>query len=204
MKLFVSTVSPFGRLAMVSALAAGIEEMEISVVNPWGNPVTLESVNPFSQVPTLITDSGTILLETLVIARRLLGADFLKNDAEAATAGYATILIDQLVKYYSVGRDQPKDATVHPHIARARNAIIRALAKAPSFDPESGRFCQLALGIAFDYVLLRAPDVYPEHLSAENRQKMQTFLARPWLRATTPAWLEEHMPTSIAQLRAVR
>ena len=151
-----------------------------------------------------MTDGGTTLIETLVIARRFLGDDFLKNDGEAATAGYATILLDQLVKYYSVGRDQPKEATVHPHIARAKNAIIRALAKAPRFEPESERFSQLALGIAFDYVLLRAPDVYPVHLSEENRQKMKTFTARPWLRATSPAWLEEHMPTSLAELRAVK
>lgn len=203
MKLFVSTVSPFARLTLVSALAAGIEELEISVVNPWANPVALESVNPFSQVPTLITDSGTTLLDTVVISRRLLGGDFLKNDAEARTASFALILMEQLVKYHSLGRDQPKDAAPHPHIARSRNAIIRALAKAPRFEPDSERFCQLALGIAFDYLQLRAPDIYQAHLGEGNLRAMQSFTARPWLRATSPAWLEEHMPTQLAELRAV-
>ncbi len=204
MKLFVSTGSPFSRLALASALAAGIEEMEISVVNPWANPVALESVNPFSQVPTLITDSGTTLLDTIVIARRLLGDDFLKNDAEARAASFAIILLDQIVKYVSLGRDQPEGATPHPHIARARNAIIRALAKAPRFEPESARFCQLALGIAFDYLQLRMPDIYQAHLGEENLLAMQTFTARAWLRATAPAWLEEHMPTQLAELRTVQ
>lgn len=204
MKLFVSTVSPFSRLALVSALAAGIEEMEISVVNPWANPVALESVNPFSQVPTLITDSGTTLLDTIFIARRLLGDDFLKNDAEVRTASFALILIAQVVKNYSLRRDQVDGTPPHPHIARSRNAILRALAKAPRFEPDSERFCHLALGIAFDYLQLRAPDIYQEHLGEENLRAMQAFTARPWLRATNHAWLEEHMPTQLAELRAVQ
>ena len=204
MKLFVSTVSPFARLTLVSALAAGIEDMDLSVVNPWANPVALESVNPFSQVPTLITDSGTTLLDTIFIVRRLLGDDFLKNDAETRTASFATILMEHTVKHYALGRDQPEGATLHPHIARTRNAIIRALAKAPRLEPDSERFCQLALGIAFDYVQLRAPDVFQAHLGEDNQRAMQTFTARPWLRATSHAWLEEHMPTQLAELRAVQ
>ena len=204
MKLFVSTVSPFSRLTLVSALAAGIEDMEISVVNPWANPVTLESVNPFSQVPTLITDSGTTILDTIFIARRLLGDGFLKNDAETRTASFALIFIAQVVKNHSLRRDQLDGTPPHPHIARSRNAIIRALAKAPHFEPDSDRFCHLALGIAYDYLRLRSPDIYQEHLGEETQRAMQTFTARPWLRATSPEWLEEHMPTQLAELRAVQ
>ena len=203
MKLFVSTGSPFSRLTLVSALAAGMDEMEISVVNPWANPVALESVNPFSQVPTLITDSGTTLLDTVFIARRLLGDDFLKNDAEVRTASYSIILLDQLVKYVSLGRDQPEDAAPHPHIARAKNAISRALVRAPRLEPDSERFCHLALGIALDYLHLRAPDIYAA-LGEETLRAMQSFTARTWLRATSPKWLEEHMPTKLATLRAVQ
>ena len=203
MKLFVSTGSPFARMLLVSALATGIEELEISVVNPWANPVELESANPFSQVPTLITDSGTPLLSTAVIAHRLLGNDFLKNDAEARIASFALILTEQFVKCYSLGRDQPEGAAPHPHIARAKNAIIRALAKAPRLEPESERFCHFALGIAFDFLRQRAPDLYQAHVDEENQRAMQTFTARPWLRATAPEWLEEHMPTQLAALRAV-
>ncbi|MBQ9579280.1 MAG: glutathione S-transferase N-terminal domain-containing protein [Ottowia sp.] len=203
MKLFVSTASPFARLTLVSALAAGIDEMEISVVNPWANPVELESVNPFSQVPTLITDSGATLLDTVVIARRLLGNDFLKNDAEARTASYSIILMEQLVKYVSLSRDQPEGATMHPHIARAKNAITRALKRTPHLEPESDRFCHLALGVALDYLQLRAPDLYAT-LSEETQRAMRSFTARPWLRATAPEWLEEHMPTQLAELRAVQ
>ena len=203
MKLFVSTVSPFSRLTLVSALAAGIEDMEISVVNPWANPVTLESVNPFSQVPTLVTDSGTTILDTIFIARRLFGDGFLKNDAEARTASYSIILLDQLVKFVTLGRDQPEGATLHPHIARAKNAISRALARAPHLEPESERFCHLALGIALDCLHLRAPDLYAA-LDEDNQRAMQTFTARPWLRATTTAALDELMPTRLSELRAVQ
>lgn len=60
MKLFVSTTSPYARLVMVTAYLNNID-LTLKFVLPWGNPKELLVVNPFCQVPALITETSVIL-----------------------------------------------------------------------------------------------------------------------------------------------
>lgn len=71
MKLFVSTTSPYARLVMITAYLNNID-LTLKFVLPWGNPKELLVVNPFCQVPALLTENDTLITETSVILAYLL------------------------------------------------------------------------------------------------------------------------------------
>ena len=76
MKLYLSTTSPYSRLALIAALHSGKRDLQLHYVLPWENPAELIAINPYSQIPALLCDDGNILSETLIImnyldARRL-------------------------------------------------------------------------------------------------------------------------------------
>lgn len=72
MKLYYSPTSPFVRKVNVFAIESGLEDqIEWLRTNPWQSEDVLTSVNPLSQVPTLITDDGMILYDSRVICEYL-------------------------------------------------------------------------------------------------------------------------------------
>ena len=199
MKLYLSPTSPYGRLILAGALNAGVDNLQLIFVDPWANPRELETHNPFSQIPTLITASGHTLYDSFVIADYLLDHP-IRGPQQAATIAFARILLEQAVKYFSLQRHQPA-GTPHPHIRRAHDAILRALPHAPDLQADSCDFAQLALGIAFGYVQLRLPDAIA-HLSPANRDALQRFAQRELVRLIDPATLGKQ-PANIAALRAL-
>lgn len=199
MQLYLSPTSPYARLILVGALNAGIENLTLTFVDPWSNPKALQDNNPFSQIPTLITASGHILYDSFIIADYLFDHP-VRGGQQAATLAFARILIEQTVKAFALARHQPA-GTPHPHIERARQAVIRALPKAPTLHPDSGEFAQIALGLALSYLQLRLPDIYAAHLSAANQKALQAFNERDIIRITRPENLEKR-PADIRTLRA--
>src|SRR4051812_48378324 len=68
MKLFLNKPSPYARLVMVVAHEKGLAgRLDLEWTDPWANPVALTSVNPFSRVPALVTDNGTVLVDSACI-----------------------------------------------------------------------------------------------------------------------------------------
>jgi glutathione S-transferase len=70
-KLFFAKASPFARKVRVlvaEKAIGGIEEVEVS---PWARPAGLVAANALSQVPTLVTDAGESLYDSLVICEYL-------------------------------------------------------------------------------------------------------------------------------------
>lgn len=118
MKLFVSTTSPFARLVMITALRANLKDLELTFINPWENPAELIKVNPFSQVPALLTDNGNLITETPIIIHYL-APQALNNESQTTLISYAISVINQAVKAFSIQRFQPETTTPHPFIARA-------------------------------------------------------------------------------------
>ena len=199
MQLYLSPTSPYGRLVLAGALNAGIDDLALNFVDPWTNPRELQTHNPFSQIPTLITTSGHVLYDSFVIADYLLDHP-IRGAGQAATIAFARILLEQSVKYFSLQRHQPA-GTPHPHIRRAHDAIHRALPHAPELKADSNEFAQLALGIAFDYVQLRLPQAIPQ-LSVHNQSAYQQFTQRELIRLIHPDTLGKR-PANIAALRAL-
>ena len=89
MRLHYSPTSPFARKCQVCAQELGLRE-RIELVPAAAHPVTrdraLVELNPLGQVPTLVTDDGTVLYDSRVICEYLnetAGGDLIPAEAGA-------------------------------------------------------------------------------------------------------------------------
>ena len=130
MKLYTSPTSPYGRLVLLATLPRHELDFAIAYTNPWENPAEIQALNPFSQVPVLQTDSGTVISNSPFILDFLLGHP-LRTAEQTATAAFAFSLLDQLVKLFGLQKFKAENTPDHPLTERARAACIRGLAAAP-------------------------------------------------------------------------
>jgi glutathione S-transferase len=70
-KLYFAKASPFARKVRVLVAEKGIVGIEEVELSPWARPAELVAANPLSQVPTLVTDAGEPLYDSLVICEYL-------------------------------------------------------------------------------------------------------------------------------------
>ena len=70
MQLLANTMSPYVRIARVSMIEKGLN-VEPTIVDPWADDTRLRAANAATRVPTLITDDGTPLTESLLIVQWL-------------------------------------------------------------------------------------------------------------------------------------
>ena len=70
MQLLANTTSPFVRIARVAMIEKGLH-VEPTIVDPWADDPRLRNANAATRVPTLITDDGTPLTESLLIVQWL-------------------------------------------------------------------------------------------------------------------------------------
>jgi len=129
MKLYLSTTSPYSRLALIAALHSGKRDLQLHYVLPWENPAELIAINPYSQIPALLCDDGNILSETLIIMNYL-DDRVLRGGCTCARAAYGIATINQAVRAFALNMHQPAHSIPHPHIARSREALARALGRA--------------------------------------------------------------------------
>ncbi|SEB23725.1 glutathione S-transferase N-terminal domain-containing protein [Variovorax sp. YR216] len=105
MQLLANTTSPWVRIARIAMIEKGLD-IEPTIVDPWADDPRLREANAATRVPTLITDDGTPLPESLLIVQwlererpppdypSLLGADALTT---LSRAGIALGVIDAAV-----------------------------------------------------------------------------------------------------------
>jgi glutathione S-transferase len=68
MDFYFNLTSPYARIVRVALHEKGlIGQIDGHVVDPWANDPKLVAVNPISRVPTLVTDEGEVLTESLLI-----------------------------------------------------------------------------------------------------------------------------------------
>lgn len=199
MKLFTSNTSPYSRIVMLAALAHGLDDLQLAYADPWTTPAELTAINPLSQVPALVTDEGVVIVNSPLILDFLFERPF-RGARQAALAGYAFELLDQVVKAYSLERFKPAQGEPHPHIERARQAVARGLAHAPLLDAASDEVAQHVLGMSFSYAELRHPALFKQFLSAENQRAFARYNERADVRAVAIEQLEKH-PATVGELR---
>ena len=68
MQLLANTTSPDVRIARVALIEKGLN-IEPTIVDPWPDDTRLREANPATHVPTLITDDGIPLTESLLIVQ---------------------------------------------------------------------------------------------------------------------------------------
>ncbi|KAA5603982.1 glutathione S-transferase [Roseospira marina] len=176
MQLFLNATSPYARVARIAALEKGFgDTLALTWVDPWADDPALLAVNPIGRVPVLVTEAGTPLTESLLIARHLdtLGA----GPTLFPTAGSAAVLSLAGVGYglmeaafHTViarkqGGPEADGTTLGRRRARAIDRSLHALdldRLAPT--PSQGGGGTLTIGllvtaVALDYVAFRLPEI---------------------------------------------
>ena len=202
MQLLANTTSPYVRIARMCLIEKGIG-IEPTLVDPWADDERLRAANAATRVPTLITDDGTPLTESLLIALwlettrpppkhpSLLGRD---PTGVLSRAGMAMGVIDAAVHTLIIRKvtaPAPSDET--PVSLRRRRSMsegmqrLEALAAAGKFDTSAALLLDvMAVVVALDYLDFRfaqAPWLVP---MPALRGIAATFSERPAVAGTRP------------------
>lgn len=197
MQLFISHTSPFSRVCLALAMLKKRNDLKLRFVNPWENPPELEAVNPFSQIPVLLTASGTAIYNTHLVYQYL--DDETYTDQDQALIAYATSLIDVTVQYVKLVRFKAPNTADHPLVARSLEALARALAQAPAFDPDSNRWPEVMVGLALITNKLRTGENFEKAARADTKAAVASFAQRDLVKKTTPEALEKK-PATVGEL----
>lgn len=202
MQLFISPTSPFARLVLVTALRSNLTDLELKFVNPWENPIEFIKINPFSQVPALLTDNNNLITETPVIINYFAPQIF-TDESQTALICYAITTLSQAVKAFSTQRFQPKNVIPHPFIQRATKVLQDTLPISPMLDPSSEAWGQIFLGVSLGYVQLRLPEIYENSVSEDNQRAVEKFKQRAFMQHTAIPHLEQMASLSTQQIVTV-
>lgn len=193
MKLYLSTTSPYARLTAIVALRAGHHDIALEFVLPWQNPKKLTDINPFSQVPALLCDDGTLLTDSLIICQYL-DNRFIQGGHDSTLISYGIATINQAVRYISLNNMAP-----HPMMQRSLAILANTLPKAPTLQPNSNNWGQILLGNSLNYIRMRLPKLYQDHVSPENKIAIPIFLQRDFMIKTEQSTFEKY-PSYIREL----
>ena len=195
MKLLINTTSPYTRIARIALAEKGVE-VKTELVDPWGDTPALLAANPAARVPTLITNDGQSLTESLLILLwlehqrplpSLLGAD---PTAVVSRAGIAMGVIDAAV-HTLIGRkitDAGFDGS--PVGMRRRRSMADGLARLEADPPEhidgTPAIDVLATVVALDYVDFRIPQAAWLPLLTKLRALCARLAPRPSFERSRP------------------
>ncbi len=67
MRILTNTTSPFARVARIALGEKGFDLGVTEIVNPWSDDAALRRLNPAMRVPTVETDEGLPLTDSMLI-----------------------------------------------------------------------------------------------------------------------------------------
>jgi len=167
MRLFLNTTSPYARTARITLLEKGITDFDTEFVDPWADAPALLEANSAARVPTLVTDDGRALTESLLIVLwlesqrpdpTLLGGH---ATATLARAGIAMGVIDAAVHTLIGRKTGDADFDESPVGLRRRRSMVQGLlrleADPPRYTDGTPSLDVLTAVVALDYVDFRFP-----------------------------------------------
>jgi glutathione S-transferase len=168
MKIISNTTSPYARIARIALAEKGFDLSGTKFVNPWADESELIGLNPASRVPTLETDGGLPLTESLLILlwleKKIPEPSLLDGplDLIISQAGRAMGVIDAMVHIIiGVMQMDPNWGETKVGLRRRRTIVtgLAALEKAPPVHsggvPHIGVLTAI---VALDYLRLRFAD----------------------------------------------
>jgi glutathione S-transferase len=168
MKIISNTTSPYARIARIALAEKGFDLSGTKFVNPWADESELIGLNPASRVPTLETDSGLPLTESLLILlwleKKIPEPSLLDGplDLIVSQAGRAMGVIDAMVHIIiGVMQMDPNWGETRVGLRRRRTIItgLAALEKAPpTYSGGVPHIGVLTAIVALDYLRLRFAD----------------------------------------------
>jgi glutathione S-transferase len=168
MKIISNTTSPYARIARIALAEKGFDLSGTKFVNPWADESELIGLNPASRVPTLETDSGLPLTESLLILlwleKKIPEPSLLDGplDLIVSQAGRAMGVIDAMVHIIiGVMQMDPNWGETRVGLRRRRTIVtgLAALEKAPpAYSGGVPHIGVLTAIVALDYLRLRFAD----------------------------------------------
>lgn len=180
MELYLNATSPYARLVRILLLEKGLaEEVTLRWCDPWADDADLLTVNPAGRIPALVTEEGTPLSESLLIA-------FYLESLCPSPALLPEESLPEVLKLTGLGQNL-MDAAFTTVIARKHSgqavddsflgqrrsrALQRLLAQlgqefSQPMQQTTNHLGHLAIAVALDYLSFRLPEInwstdYPE------------------------------------------
>ena len=165
MRILTNTTSPYARIARIALAEKGFDLGGTRLVNPWGDDAELLGLNPAGRVPTIETDEGLPITESLLVLlwleRKVPEPSLLDGplDRVIAQAGRAMGVIDAMV-HIMIGVMQMDPAWGESRVGlRRRRSIITGLrameADPPAHAGGTPNVAVLTSVVALDYARLR-------------------------------------------------
>lgn len=199
MKLYFSPASPFARKVLVTFIECNLrEKVDLVPTNPHLSQPEFVQKNPFSKVPALQLDDGSVLIESYFICEYIDalagGGIVLPQGGRARRAVLHKHMLGNGLMEASVlrrieslrGQDPDRDKNLGRQVVITQRALDRLEGESPGLgaDPDLGNLC---IAIALDYLDFRfAGDDWRKgrpNLLAWH----QGFCARPSLQLTMPS-----------------
>lgn len=169
MKILSNTTSPYARIARIALAEKGLDLSGTRMVNPWGDDPALVALNTAARVPTLETDEGLPITESLLILlwleKKVPEPSLLDGslDLVVSQAGRAMGVIDAMVHIIiGVMQMDPDWGETRVGLRRRRSIVtgLRGLdADPPAYDGSGvPNIAVLTAVVALDYLRLRFKD----------------------------------------------
>jgi glutathione S-transferase len=202
MKLYLNETSPFARWVLICTIEYCLYDLQLIWVNPWENPDILQDVNPFSTVPTLVTDQGHVIYESYFIVQYLVNylnqgnRSSLEIDLERLQrSALGKMLMETIFRQVSLCRYTPENEPFHPFVDRFHQTIERVVKSIsqqdlPIFSTDRiPDFSSLQLAVALDYLAFRHPKLMASSMPEFLGQHLSHYQSRPSFIMTQPTEL---------------
>lgn len=172
MELFLNATSPYARLVRIVVLEKGLTRaVTLRWCDPWADDAALLEANPAGRIPALVTEDGTTLSESALIAFYLDGLGDREPLIPPACrarvlhfAGLGQALMDAAFTTVISRKHQGNDADESVLGQRRWRAMQRMLGR---FDNEldaaqavsAVTLGDIAVAVALDYLTFRLPEV---------------------------------------------
>jgi glutathione S-transferase len=174
MRILTNTTSPYARIARIALGEKGFDLAPTEIVNPWADDTGLLALNPAARVPTLETDDGLPLTESLLILlwleKKVPAPSLLEGplDIIISQAGRAMGVVDAMANIVTGTMQMDPDWGESRVGLRRRRTIVTGLrpleTDPPAYAGGTPNVAVITAVVAFDYLRLRfaeAPWVEP-------------------------------------------
>ena len=172
MELYLNATSPYARLVRIVLMEKGLADaVTLKWCDPWADDAELLKANPAGRIPALITEEGTTLSESMLIAVYLDSVSPNKPMLPAASlgavlhlAGLGQNLMDAAFTTV-IARKHYGNEIDESELGQRRSRAIQRLLK--QLNSELGEKQQAsiinlgetAIAVALDYLAFRLPEV---------------------------------------------
>ncbi len=168
MRILSNTTSPYARIARIALSEKGFDLSATQFLNPWSDDQALLDLNPAARVPTLMTDAGLPITESLLILlwleKKVPEPSLLEGplDLLISQAGRAMGIIDAMANIVTgVMQMDPNWDETRVGLRRRRSIVngLRGLeADPPAYGFGTPNVATITAVVALDYLRLRFKD----------------------------------------------